>query len=125
MPDRAGMTSDGVTWRFPMRSCRVYDADTLMDVELDLGFGVSIVITARLFGITAPEVRGKEKLRGVVAREWLQARLDIATNVLVETRPVGEKSVGKYGRWLVVIWADDDNLNDALVDEGHAVRANY
>jgi micrococcal nuclease len=119
------MTSDGVTWRFPMRSCRVYDADTLMDVELDLGFGVSIVITARLFGINAPEVRGKEKLRGVAAREWLQARLDIAKNVLVETRPAGEKPVGKYGRWLVVIWADDENLNDALVDEGHAVRADY
>ena len=119
------MTTDGVTWRFPMRSCRVYDADPLMDVRLDLGFGVSIVITARLYGINAPEVRGAEKPRGITARDWLQARLDIATNVLVETRPDGEKAVGKYGRWLVVVWADDDNINDALVDEGYAVRADY
>jgi micrococcal nuclease len=119
------MTTDGVTWRFPMRSCRVYDADTLMDARLDLGFGISIVITARLYGINAPEVRGAEKPQGITARDWLQARLDIATNVLVETRPDGERSVGKYGRWLVVVWADDDNLNDALVDEGYAVRATY
>ena len=119
------MTTDGVTWRFPMRSCRVYDADTLMDVRLELGVGVSIVITARLYGINAPEVRGAEKPRGITARDWLQARLDIATNVLVETRPDGEKAVGKYGRWLVGVWADDDNINDALVDEGYAVRADY
>jgi micrococcal nuclease len=119
------MTTDGVTWRFPMRSCRVYDADTLMDARLDLGFGISIVITARLYGINAPEVRGSDKKQGIRSREWLQARLDIATNVLVETRPDGERSVGKYGRWLVVVWADDDNINDALVDEGYAVRATY
>ena len=119
------MTTDGVTWRFPVRSCRVYDADTLMDVSLDLGFGISVVITARLYGINAPEMRGPERKHGIVARDWLQARLDIATNVLVETRPTGEKAVGKYGRWLVIVGADDDNLNEALVDEGYAVRATY
>jgi micrococcal nuclease len=119
------MTTDGVTWRFPMRSYRVYDADTLMDARLDLGFGISIVITARLYGINAPEMRGKDKALGITARNWLQARLDIATNVLVETRPVGKKLTGKYGRWLVIVWADDDNLNEALIDEGYAVKADY
>lgn len=117
--------SHGVTWRFPMKACRVYDADTLMDVSLDLGFGLSISITARLYGINAPEVRGPERKRGIVAREWLQARLDLATDVMIETRPVGERAVGKYGRWLVVIWADGDNINETLIDEGHAVRADY
>ena len=111
-----------------MRSCRVYDADTLMDVRLDLGFGISIVITARLYGINAPEVRGIEKPQGIAARDWLQARLAIATNVLVETRPDGEKAVGKYGRWLVDLFIEnpggDDNgmnVNRELIRRGHAV----
>ena len=119
------MTTDGLTWKFPLRSCRVYDADTLMEMTLDLGFGVSIVATGRLLGINAPEVRGKDRLRGIVAREWLQARMDIAERVMIETQPTDEKQQGKYGRWLVTIWADDENLNEALVRHGHAQKADY
>jgi micrococcal nuclease len=119
------MTSDGITWRFPMRSCRVYDADTLMEMALDLGFGVSIVVTGRLFGINAPEVRGTQRARGVKARDWLQARLDIAKTIIVETQPSDDRQVGKYGRWLVTIWADNENINEALVRHGYARAANY
>jgi micrococcal nuclease len=112
-------------WRFPLRSCRVYDADTLMEMQLDLGFGVSIVATGRLEGINAPEVRGAEKERGIVAREWLKARIDIANDVIVETLPSDERPQGKYGRWLITVWADGENLNDLLVSEGFAVQASY
>jgi len=117
-----GMNS---SWQFPLRSCRVYDADTLMEMELDLGFGVSMIATGRLEGINAPEVRGAEKRRGIVAREWLKARMDIANEVVVETRPSDERPKGKYGRWLITVWADGENLNDLMVAEGFAVPASY
>ena len=108
-----------------MQSWRVYDADTLMDMTLDLGFGVSIVVTGRLFGIDAPELRGAERTRGLLARDWLRARLQVANDVRVETQPVDEKQQGKYGRWLVTIWADNENLNQSLVKHGYARPAYY
>lgn len=112
-------------WRFPLKSCRVYDADTLMDMRLDLGFGISLVATGRLLGINAPEVRGPEKPSGIIAREWLKARIEIAKEVVIETLPSGERNTGKYGRWLIVVIADGENLNDLLVSEGHAKQATY
>ena len=113
-------------WLFSLKSCRVYDGDTLMEMVLDLGFGVSFETTGRLFGINAPEVRGKTKGDGVKSRDWLKAALDAARAVHVGT--VTEKvsrQKGKYGRWLVTVWADGVNLNDEMVRIGYAKRAKY
>ena len=113
------------TWMFPVLSCRVYDADTLMDLEVDLGFGVTITITGRLYGINAPEVRGKERDRGKASRDWLKAKMKVSRLVSVETRPSDEKQKGKYGRWLITVWADGKNLNDLMVTKGLAERVEY
>jgi micrococcal nuclease len=57
---------------------RVVDGDTL-DLDLDLGFSVTLRQRVRLIGIDAPEVRTRddaEKARGLQAQrfvvEWLQ-----------------------------------------------------
>ena len=113
------------TWKFPILSCRVYDADTLMDLELDLGFGVRMTITGRLFGINAPEGRGREREDGIRSRDWLRWKMDAAKSLSIETQPSSEKQTGKYGRWLITVWADGVNLNDLIVTEGLAERAEY
>jgi|TARA_R110000824_G_scaffold132891_1_gene295438 micrococcal nuclease len=97
-----------------------------MEMVLDVGFGISLETTGRLMGINAPEVRGRTRRDGERSRDWLKASLDGATAVYVET--VADKvsrQKGKYGRWLVTVWADGVNLNDEIVRLGHAKKARY
>jgi len=113
-------------WVFPLIGCRGYDADTLMDLQLDLGFGLTFTTTGRLFGINAPEVRGKEREAGIRSREWLQAELDAAEEVTIKTIGVESRAQqGKFGRWLIVVFADGVNLNEMMVWKGMAETAMY
>ena len=112
-------------WMFPMLDCRVYDGDTLMELRLDLGFSATLTVTGRLYGINAPEVRGEERDRGIASRDWLIKEMDRADYVMIETRPSNEKAQGKYGRWLVTVWADGVNLNESMVEARMAERATY
>ncbi len=123
-------------WLFQMVSCRVYDGDTLMDLVLDLGFGLTISTTGRLYGINAPEVRGKEKAKGIVSRDWLDKEISEATEIIISTiapfdstkkasRAREKQKQGKYGRWLIEVFADGVNLNELMVWEGLAEKANY
>tara|TARA_R110000824_G_scaffold219743_1_gene406724 strand:- start:2099 stop:2389 length:291 start_codon:yes stop_codon:yes gene_type:complete len=96
-----------------------------MDLEVDLGFGVTITITGRLYGINAPEVRGKERELGKTSRDWLKAKMDRSRSVSIETQPSDERQTGKYGRWLITVWADGTNLNDLMVTKGFAKRVDY
>ena len=111
-------------WIYPARSWRVYDGDTLT-VTLDLGFRVSMEITGRLDGIDTPEVRGKARDAGLVSRDWLRDRLDAAMEVKIATRAQSERLQGKYGRWLVTVWCDRENMNERLVEEGLSTLARY
>lgn len=111
-------------WIFPARSWRVYDGDTIT-ATVDLGFRISIEITGRLEGIDTPELRGPERPDGLVARDWLRDRLAAASEVAIATRAPSKRLQGKYGRWLIVLWADGENMNERLVEEGLAVRARY
>ena len=114
-------------WVFPLTSCRVYDGDTLMDMVLDLGFGVSFKTTGRLSGINAPEVRGKMKADGIISRDWLKQSIESAISVHIQT--ISETSrrtlKGKYGRWIISVWADGVNLNEESVRLGYAKKARY
>jgi len=114
-------------WFFPVKSCRVYDGDTLMDLVLDLGFGLSFMTTGRLSGINAPEVRGKMKADGIISRDWLKQSIESAISVHVQT--ISETSrrtlKGKYGRWIISVWADGVNLNEEMVRRGYAKKASY
>ena len=112
-------------WMFPMQSCRVYDGDTLMELTVDLGFNATLTITGRLYGIDTPEVRGPERKQGLEARDWLRVQINKAEQVLIETRPPTEKAQGKFGRWLITIWADGVNLNDSMVEAQIAKRVTY
>lgn len=118
---------------------RVVDADTL-DLEIDLGMGISISERVRLMGINAWEMRGKEKEKGLAAQqfveEWLRTKtsIDYGDTPHLSTPKIYIRTeldkAGKYGRLLVWVFATEtadheEALNHVLVKEGHARYVNY
>tara|TARA_R100001460_G_scaffold64669_2_gene104946 strand:+ start:1125 stop:1547 length:423 start_codon:yes stop_codon:yes gene_type:complete len=99
---------------------RVVDGDTV-DCEIDLGFDIVYKSRVRLYGIDTPESRTSnkdEKARGKLAAKFLSDNILHADKLVVQTK-LDKK--GKFGRVLGVIVADDVDLNQALVDNYHAV----
>jgi len=103
---------------------KVVDGDTI-DVDIDLGFGVWMRNQRiRLYGINAPESRTRdleEKARGLAAKDRLIELLP--EQFILQTR-LDDR--GKFGRILGTILVDKGgvitNINDLLVEEGHAVE---
>lgn len=79
----------------------VYDGDT-MTVMVDLGFNVYKRIVVRLLDVDTPELRGKERDRGLVVRDAVRGLID-QKQVLVQS-----KGKGKYGRWLCRLYFEDE-----------------
>ena len=106
---------------------RVVDGDTV-DLNIDLGLSVwKRGERIRLYGINAPEVRGEEKQRGLAATTFLYQCLANSGEIIVET--IRDKK-GKYGRYLGNLYAHGENgtiynVNEHMINEGHAVRAEY
>lgn len=109
---------------------RIVDGDTV-DVTIDLGFSILYKTRVRLYGINTPEVRTKdleEKKRGQAASQRLSEIIDEAEfsghELILEST---EKD--KYGRYLGIIYIRkqeqqdvvDTNVNQQLIEEGHAV----
>lgn len=109
-----------------------YDADTCdvtFHLQADLGFGISSTTDfsdkVRLYGIDAWELRGVEKEKGKVARDWLNSQVRgklVRVDIIQKS---GRDARGKYGRWLAVLWLGSVNLNEQLVELGHAEHAEY
>jgi micrococcal nuclease len=111
-------------WFFKPISWRVYDGDTLLDLVLDLGFGIRIKIKSRLKGINAPEVRGSERKKGLKTKLFLGHAIEkafLSQQLLIESH-LGQ---GKYGRWLITVWDGDINLNELMVEKGLAEFKEY
>ena len=111
-------------WIFSPVSWRVYDGDTILDLVLDLGFGVRIEIKTRLLGINAPEVRGSEKKKGLETKLYLGHAMDKAF-LRKSLRVESYNKSGKFGRWLVTVWDGDVNLNKLMVENGLAEFKDY
>ena len=109
-----------------------YDGDTVT-LKIDLGMKVFVEEKVRLFGLDTPEVNRKEsKEAGLAARDFLRERLkeiEISHDRQLWVNTVRDKK-GKYGRYLVVLYETDGNgppmnLNDWLINSGHAVAKEY
>lgn len=104
----------------------VYDGDTVR-ADIDLGLRTWIhEEKLRLARIDAPEIRGEEREKGLVARDFL-ANLVLDKDLIVET--IKDRK-GKYGRYLAELWIKDQagnymNVNDLMVRAGHAVYEDY
>ena len=108
----------GLIYEYRARIAYIHDADTVR-LDVDCGFNVWLHrVPFRLAGIDAPELGTDE---GRAARDWLRALLPVGTEVTALTM----KDRGdKYGRYLVDIYeqADDMNsINVRLINAGHAV----
>ncbi len=99
----------------------IYDADTIT-CTVDCGFGLHLKKQKiRLFGINAPEVRGEEREQGIIARDKLRERI-LEKNIIIKT--VKDKK-GKYGRYLATIFYENENINEWLISNRYAVKADY
>ena len=111
------------TYRAKVNS--VYDGDT---VRLDIDLGCKTILaneSVRLHRINAPEVRGAEKEKGKLSRDYLKGRIN-KKEIYIET--IKDKK-GKYGRYLVEILLEENgtliNINDELVAKGFAIYKDY
>lgn len=92
---------------------KVFDGDTIT-VDFDLGFFVTLRNqTIRLAEIDAPELKGKEKLMGQAARDWLRRRI-LGKEVVIQTVKDSKET---YGRWLGFIWYGDVCINHEMMDK--------
>tara|TARA_R110000824_G_scaffold126906_2_gene286674 strand:+ start:192 stop:536 length:345 start_codon:yes stop_codon:yes gene_type:complete len=98
---------------------RVVDGDTI-DVTIDLGFSLYHKTRIRLAGINTPETRTRdleEKAAGIRAKDFLIDRIINADKITLQT-----EKTGKFGRYLGVVYADGVDLNQTLLEEGHATK---
>jgi micrococcal nuclease len=113
-------------YHYKAKVTEVYDGDTCT-VEIDLGLHTFIKgEKVRLNRINAPEVRGSEKDRGILSRDFLREKILGKDIILATLKDKNEK----YGRYLGEIFIDDGhgemmNINDLLVEKGFAVYQQY
>ena len=104
----------------------VYDGDTCT-MNIDLGLGTWLHgEKIRLARINCPELRGEERPDGLIARDFLRDKID-GRQVLIST--IKDKK-GKFGRYIAEIWTKNEdgnytNVNDAIVNAGHAAYVQY
>jgi len=104
----------------------VYDGDTCR-ADIDLGLGLWMHNEKlRLLRIDTPELRGEDREAGLVARDFLR-ELVLDKEVFIQTK---RDRRGKYGRYLAELWLETDpdawvNINDRLVESGHAIYRTY
>ena len=103
----------------------VVDGDTL-EIELDVGFSITIRETVRLELINAPEL---DTAAGKKARDFIARKLK-GSNLVVET-----KKKGKFGRLIAKVFYHRTRtdyreilqhgslINDELIEAGHANRS--
>ena len=100
---------------------KIYDGDTIT-CTVDCGFGVKLTKQKiRLYGINCPEMRGENKIKGIESRDALREKI-MGKNILLKT--IKDKK-GKYGRYLGIIYLDQENINDWIVTSNYGVNANY
>ena len=104
------------------RLINVVDGDTI-DVEIDLGFDISITKRVRLAGIDTPESRTTDKFEkslGLESKARLKQLLSDAELIVIRTEK--PNSSEKFGRVLGWLYIDDTkiSINDTLIASGYA-----
>lgn len=98
---------------------RVVDGDTLQ-VDIDLGFGLTFHTHGRVLGVNTPEVRGLTKAAGLKATAFTKAFL-LPCNSKVT---VQDRGPDKYGRRLLLVDCAGKDLAQELLKSGNAVPYN-
>jgi micrococcal nuclease len=98
---------------------RIIDGDTV-DLDIDLGFGVTLSHRVRLKDLNAAETRTlniEEKSKGLAAKEWLKKELSREGEWIIET-----VKDDMYGRILGSLYfvGDPVTLNEKMLNAGIA-----
>jgi micrococcal nuclease len=97
---------------------KVVDGDTV-DLDLDLGFSITLRQRVRLYGLDAPEVRTKdpiEKAKGLESQAFVSQWFERGGDVLVRT-----SKEEKYGRMLADCYREGEpSLCTELLERGLA-----
>jgi len=99
---------------------KIVDGDTI-DLDIDLGFSLTISHRVRLKGVNSPESRTtdlEEKKKGLAAKEWLTEQLSKEGEWIIETY-----KEDKYGRILGTLYmiGEPVTINERMLNEGIAV----
>ena len=100
----------------------VIDGDTI-DVDIDLGFDISLLRRVRMAGIDTPESRTTdkaEKVLGLEAKEYLKKMMKDAKTIAIKTEL--PDSSEKYGRILGWVYIDNasKSINEQMIEDGYA-----
>lgn len=99
-------------FHYPVLNFRVIDGDTV-EAIVDQGFRTRRQETFRLARINAPEMNTPA---GKAAKAALDSRLEATLAKITLTSIKTEK----YGRWLCELFVGDENVNDWMIQTGHA-----
>ncbi len=97
---------------------KVVDGDTLK-LTVDLGFTVYWKSSCRFYGVNTPELKGKDKDKALLAKEYVNTCVPIGTPVMIQS-----KVLDKYGRPLVDVFYGEEfknHLNKELIEKGFAI----
>lgn len=89
------------------RVYNVVDGDTI-DVEIDLGFKVSIRQRLRLNGLNTPE-KGNPGFKE--AKDWLTNKI-LNQIIMIKT-----SKISKFGYYLAEVWLGSTSINESLIDQ--------
>lgn len=94
-----------LTWTARIVRCDVHDGDTLTNVHLDVGWGVtlsrsgttplSVRLTSSAGPINTPEVYGPEATAGKLVRDWLRGYLGSSEDVWLISRSLDRDAYGR------------------------------
>lgn len=114
--------TDGLRYKYENVVClRIIDGDSAVFL-VDVGFHTQMKHTFRLSRINAWEVRGKEREKGLKAKEFVKKMME-GKRVWLETKKAEQQ--GKFGRYLAEVYVDGRNLNDMIVENGHGKYQDY
>lgn len=117
---------DKQLYHYKAKVISVYDGDTCT-IDIDLGLHTWIRgEKIRLNRINAPELKGKERAKGIASRDFLKS-LILDKEIIIETI---KDTKEKYGRYLGEIWLKDSsgnfiNVNDEMVKNKFAKYQKY
>lgn len=114
------MTTTSEVYTYRGSVARVIDGDT-MEINIDLGFHISVRRTFRLYGInTAEKISGEAGEPGKKAENFVRELVE-GKAVIVQTF---RDKLEKYGRYLAEVFAVGDNfsVNKRLLAAGLAVE---
>ncbi len=103
-----------ILYLYSAKLIRIIDADSII-VKIDRGFKDFSIKTLRLARIDAFEVKGKEKEKGLEAKEWVEKTLIKYPNIIIQSL-----KLDSFGRSIAELWYWEEeqwiNLNDKLLD---------